>query len=85
MPTYTHVIYQTPYRRVNTDPQRRCYNGCHFKSEIVKGTPEKLERCISLEHAQERLTFWRDLNDYAVGCRGESARRDFEIVPLGET
>lgn len=20
---------------VNTDPQRRCYNGCHFSSEMV--------------------------------------------------
>jgi len=20
---------------INTDPQRRCYNGCHFKSKLV--------------------------------------------------
>jgi hypothetical protein len=63
---------------VNTDPQRRCYNGCHFSSEL-RWTPwETLEYEIPDEKVAARMAFWKDLNDYAVSARGEESRREFK-------
>jgi hypothetical protein len=64
---------------VNTDPQRRCYNGCHFSSELQWSSFELLQT-VTPENSEERLTFWRELNDYAVSQRGESARKEFKII-----
>ena len=67
---------------INTDPQRRCYNGCHFSSELVD-TPWVLwESCQTQEAIEERLKFWTELNDYAVSQRGKSAKREFNIVEV---
>lgn len=55
---------------VNTDPQRRCYDGCHAKSEIRWTTWENLESGLTLEALEPRLKFWRELNAYAVRERG---------------
>lgn len=65
---------------VNTDPQRRCYNGCHFSSELVWSSWDCLEIGIDESRIDRRLTFWRELNDYAVSCRGETARSEFRTV-----
>lgn len=67
---------------VNTDPQRRCYNGCHFKSELVWTPWVVLESMCYLKSGADpeaRLKFWRELNDYAVSQRGEGARCEFKI------
>lgn len=69
---------------VNTDPQRRCYNGCHFKSELVFTPWEVLRYNVPPEKADEVLKFYRDLNDFAVSQRGESAKSEFEIVEVEE-
>lgn len=50
---------------VNTDPQRRCYNGCHAKSELQWTAWAELCSTTS-EKAEDRLKFWRSLNAYAV-------------------
>lgn len=65
---------------VNTDPQRRCYNGCHYKSEIVTTEWEDFEYGIPKSDEETRLKFWRDLNDYAVSQRGESARTEYRFI-----
>jgi hypothetical protein len=64
---------------VNTDPQRRCYNGCHAKSELIWSNWLPLQPTTSID-ADLRLFFWRDLNDYAISQRGESARKEFRKV-----
>ena len=61
---------------VNTDPQRRCYNGCHFSSELIWTEWETLESVGS----EGRLKFWQELNDGAVAARGESARSEFRLT-----
>lgn len=63
---------------VNTDPQRRCYNGCHFSSELQWTDWEVLESNIDPAKIEERLAFWRGLSDYAVDARGESARSEYK-------
>ena len=65
---------------VNTDPQRRCYYGCHAKSELLWGEWDWLELNVPEEKVEQRLASWRELNDYAVSQRGESARSEFRAV-----
>jgi hypothetical protein len=77
----THKIMWRGKIVVNTDPQRRCYNGIHFKSEIVWETWHDLCSANS-DNIQDRLKFWQELNDYAVSQRGEGARKEFKIVEL---
>lgn len=63
---------------VNTDPQRRCYNGCNFSEELQWTGWSVLEVGIPQERIEQRLTFWRELNDYAVSQRGEGAKSEFK-------
>lgn len=65
---------------INTDPQRRCYNGCHFSSELVWSEWEVLNYNVTEDSVQDKLKFWRELGDYAVSQRGESARSEFRAV-----
>lgn len=66
--------------RVNTDPQRRCYNGAFFSSELIWGHWDWLERGFKTEdEALERVQFWKELNAYAVSERGKGARREFRV------
>jgi hypothetical protein len=66
---------------VNTDPQRRCYNGCHAKSELRWTEWVVLEYELPEDKVGRRLEFWRELNDYAISLRGESARAEFKAQP----
>lgn len=68
---------------INTDPQRRCYNGCHINGERV-WTRWGLLETVKADAAERRLRFWRELNDYAVGERGEGALREFEVRDYGK-
>ena len=63
-----------------TDPQRRVYNGCAYKSRQSYRPFETLESELSPEEVAERLEFWVDLNNYAVSQRGEKARNKYRIV-----
>ena len=62
---------------VNTDPQRRCYDGYHYSSEWMWTRWSDLEVNVS----PERVEFWRSLNAYAVKERGKSALREYEWQP----
>lgn len=64
---------------VNTDPQRRCHNGCNYSEELQWSPWEVLEFDIGSQTSARRLTFWRELNDYAVSQRGEGARCEFKV------
>lgn len=67
---------------VNTDPQRRCYDGAHFSSELQWTAWAVLESMRYLKPGAdpvERLGFWRELNDFAVSQRGEGARCEFKV------
>jgi len=55
---------------INTDPQRRCYWGVHAKSKLIWTSWEWLEWNVELDKVEERLKFWRDLNNYSVSVGG---------------
>lgn len=77
------VIQRRSRKLINTDPQRRCYNGALFSSEMVWTGWEDLEYMKYLKpdtDPEDRLKFWRELNDYAVSQRGESARCEFRLI-----
>lgn len=75
-----YTIRHRNQREVNTDPQRRCYDGVHAKSEWQWTAWSDLEIGLPVEKVTRRLTFWRELNDYAVSQRGQGARSEFEAV-----
>lgn len=66
---------------VNTDSQRRCYNGCHFSSEWQWTEWAVLEYDIAKKGLEKRLEFWHKLNEYAVSQRGEGAIRELRVRP----
>ena len=65
---------------VNTDPQRRCYNGCNFSEELQWSEWGVVDFDIPEEKVEERLKFWRDLNDYAVSQRGDRDKSEYRAV-----
>jgi len=65
---------------INTDPQRRCYNGVHARSEMVWTRWEIIDFFIKSDRIEQRLLFWRELNDNAIKDRGESARKAFRAI-----
>lgn len=66
---------------INTDPQKRCYNGCHFSSEQVWTNWSNLVSGINTkEDADNKLKYWVELNNFAVSQRGENARAKFRII-----
>ena len=73
-------IYSRCRILVNTDPQKRCYNGCHFSSELIWGAWELVNYNVSEDSVQDKLKFWRELNDYAVSQRGDGALCEFKAV-----
>lgn len=79
------TIWKRKQVLVNTDPQRRCYNGCHFSSELRWTAWEELNLDVSADTVEDKLKFWRELNDYAVSQRGQSALAEFKAEPTIET
>jgi len=49
---------------VNTDPQLRCYNGCHFSSEFVKQSWEVLYSSDNKEELEIDAKSWQKLNEH---------------------
>jgi len=75
----TFTIVKRERRLINTDPQRRCYNGAHFSSELVWSGWEPLVFGVTKSKAKSALTFWRELNDYAVSQRSAEAKSEFKL------
>lgn len=47
---------------INTDPQRRCYNGCHFSSEWIWSNWFHLGTVFSEDEAKDSLVNWKKCN-----------------------
>lgn len=47
---------------VNTDPQRRCYNGCHFSSEMVWTGWSRIYALPTLEDAEQSIVSYKAIN-----------------------
>ena len=73
------IIQSRSLIEVNTDPQKRCYNGVHKSSEMVWTNWSDLDH-IKPEKEHFKLAFWRELNAYAVKSRGEGAKQEFRCV-----
>lgn len=72
----TYTIEQKALTLVNTDPQRRCYDGHYYKSEWRWTEWSVLETGMPAS----RVHFWRNLNKIAVEARGKEARRKYRLV-----
>ena len=76
----TYTIQMRRLVETNTDPQRRCYHGVHARSEWQWTAWEDLLFEVPEEKLEGYLTWWRDLNAYAVGERGKSATKEFRAI-----
>ena len=74
-----NVLYMRRRIEVNTDPQKRCYNGCHFSSELRWTDWESLGP-VPPGKEDDQMKFWTELNDYAVSQRGPNAKAEFKFV-----
>lgn len=55
------VIQSREQFEVNTDPQRRCYDGCHARSEWRWSEWRDLYTVKTQEEAEESLKSWRSI------------------------
>lgn len=74
----TYTLRTRKQIEVNTDPQRRCYYGCHAKSEMVWTRWEVLDSQVPEAKVEHTLEFWRELNDYSVSVGGKKS--EYECV-----
>jgi len=49
---FTHEVHIRNGRLINDDPQRRCYDGCYFKSHMEWGKWEHFQDCVSEDVAK---------------------------------
>lgn len=47
---------------VNTDPQRRCYNGCHARSELVWTEWAEVYNPATLEDGEDSVRVFQKIN-----------------------
>lgn len=57
-----HELWVRKQIEINTDPQRRCYNGCHFSSEMVWTDWEYLYSLPTREEAEESAVTYARIN-----------------------
>lgn len=57
-------IYGRRQLEWNTDPRRRCYNGCHFSSEWVWTEWYHLGTVFSIEDAEKSIDIYKRVNPH---------------------
>ena len=74
-----HILWFRKKFEVNTDPQRRCYNGCHFSSEMRWTAWDTLIRFRS----------WPDNRAEALASattyQAINKNSEYRVLPEGET
>lgn len=66
---------------INTDPQRRCYNGVNASEAKIWTNWDWLELNVKKEEVKERLKFWRELNNYSLSIGG-NRKSQYRIVKI---
>lgn len=66
------ILQRRVTQLVNTDPQRRCYNGCHFSSELVWSQWCDFLAYDTREKAERSKDWWEGLN--RIGLRNKEYR-----------
>lgn len=81
----SYLIQHRLRTTINRDTLNRVYDGAIHKPEEVWTAWGLLEGPFeSVDAAEQRLLFWRSLNDHAVRERGPSALREFRVVLAAE-
>lgn len=68
--TTRHGVYSRNRMAVNTDPQRRCYNGCNFSERIEWGAWYLVCAYASKADAGESMATFQSINperEYKLG------------------
>jgi hypothetical protein len=62
VPKHTAMVQSRHRTVINTDPQRRCYDGCNFSEEVVWTGWADLCPFRLKEDAEESAASWRKIN-----------------------
>lgn len=57
-----YTLWVSSQIEINTDPQRRCYNGCHAKSELVWTEWADLGHPVTYEDGMESIKLYEQIN-----------------------
>jgi len=74
-----YTLYKRNYVLVNTDPERRCFDGYHFSAEWRWTEWEPHISGLSKDMAVWELDFHQRLTAYAVKARGKGAKCEYKI------
>jgi hypothetical protein len=66
---------------VNNDPQRRCYNGCHFSTEKVWTDWSVVGYRPSKEEGEARIKGWQDWDTQMDALNKTKIVREYKLVP----
>lgn len=78
----THTIWTRRPVEVNTDPQRRCYNGCHAKSRMEWTDWADLFDVSSEEDGEESIRTFQSINpshEYVLTPIGVQPERERQV------
>lgn len=73
-----YLVQSREQHEHNTDPQRRCYNGCHFRSEWRWTEWRTLSVRPTLEEAEVSAEMWRQL------AKSSGRRLEYRVVAEDE-
>lgn len=79
----TYNLYTRKRVLINTDPQKRCYNGAYYSYRYDWTPWELLVPDVREEEKERTLKYWMELNQIAVDARGPEAEKQFALMPLG--
>lgn len=76
-------LYTLEFRSLEHHHDGRCFNGAYGDERYEWGDWRPLELEVPEYKIEARLAWWRDLNDYAVSQRGDSALQQFRATHTG--
>ena len=74
------IIWTREKREVNTDPQRRCYNGCHAKSEMRWQPWKALGYPATREQGEARILGWKQWDKYISQVNKTNVEREYALT-----
>lgn len=76
-----YIILTRQQVEVNTDPQRRCYNGAHAKSEMQWTPWTPLGYPKTQESGEQRIKSWKEWDEGIRKLNGSKRETEYKLVP----
>jgi hypothetical protein len=74
------IIWTREKIEVNDDPQRRCYNGCHFSTKKVWAEWKALGYPKTTEDGERRIKDWLAWDRYIEAINKTKIVREYQLT-----